>query len=135
MVRGTTAQFKFILPYDYSEISSVKITFWQPGNNGIDETRPLPIVKVLSQCSRTSVPNELSVTLTEEETLRFSDKRKAYTQLKAQSSEGNIFASKQEVITVYPICDDSMLNDPDDILPTPSDDGWTILDGANIRGW
>lgn len=132
MVRGTTAQFKFILPYDYSDISSVKITFWQPGNNGVDETRPLPIVKVLSQCSRTNIPNELSVTLTEEETLRFTDKRKAYVQLKGQSSEGNIFASKQEIITVYPICDDSILDDPDDILPTPSEDGWVILDGTTI---
>lgn len=132
MVRGTTAQFKFILPYDYSDISSVKITFWQPGNNGINETRPLPIIKVLNQCSRTNIPNELLVTLTEEETLRFTDKRKAYVQLKGQSSEGNVFASKQKIITVYPICDDSILDNPDDILPTPSEDGWVILDGTTI---
>jgi hypothetical protein len=130
MVRGTTAQFKFSLPYNYSDISLVKITFWQLGNNGPDETRPLPIIKDFSWCRACSNPKELSVTLTEEETLRFSDKSKAYVQLKAQSEDGSVFASKQEQITVYPVYDDNVLGD--DIIPTPTEGEFDILDGGTI---
>ena len=130
MVRGTTAQFKFKLPYNYSDLSLAKIVFWQPGNNGPSETRPLPIVKVLNQCSVFNNSNEISITLTEEETLRFSEKSKAYVQLKAKCIDGNTFASKKEVITIYPVYDDNILED--EILPTPSDDGWVVLDGSIV---
>ena len=132
MIRGTTAQFKFQLPYNVRELDVVKITFWQNDYYGPNTTRPLPIVKVLSQCSETSIPNELLVFLNKEETLRFSDDRKAYVQIQAKTVEGNAFASKQEVITVYPVYDDSILDD--EILPTPSpdDDGFVILDGSTI---
>ncbi len=130
MVRGTTAQFKFNLPYNYSVLDVVKITFWQPGNSGPATDRPLPIVKVLDQCSRCENPNELLVTLSEEETLRFSDDKKAYVQLRAQSLDGYAFASKQEQFTVYPVYDDTILDD--NIIPTPDGDGVIILDGESI---
>lgn len=136
MVRGTTAQFKFSLPYNYEDISIVKVVFWQPGNNGTT-TAPMPIYKTLSsqdikECCDPSRPKELVITLSQSETLRFSDKVKAYVQLSATC--GTIrFASKQEMITVYPIYDDSILGD--DITPTPgggSDDEWIALDGEAI---
>ncbi len=127
MVRGTTAQFQFKLPYNYSDLSLAKIVFWQPGNDGPSKERPLPIVKVLQQCSTSGNPNEIFITLSEEETLRFSEKTKAYVQLLAKSKDGNTFASKKEVITVYPVHDDNILGD--EVLPTPTDDGWVILDG------
>lgn len=130
MVRGTTAQFKFKLPYDYSALSVVKIMFWQPGNSGPSLSRPLPITKILDQCSQGENPNELTIVLTEEETLRFSDKIKAYVQLKAKSIDGNAFASKQELIAIYPVRDDAPLED--EIIPTPDYDGWVILDGQTI---
>ena len=131
MVRGTTAQFKFKLPYDFSELAVVKIMFWQPGNYGPNETRPLPIVKVLQQCNRCENPREISVTLTEEETLRFSEKSKAYVQLRARNSEDNAFATKQEEITVYPVYEDVTLDE--DLIPTPGFDGIVILDGHYIE--
>ncbi len=130
MIRGTNAQFKFNIPYNCSDLNLVKITFWQPGNKGISTDRPLPIVKVLSQCNITSKPNEIAVTLTQEETLRFSDATKAYVQLRATCRDGTTFASKQEQITVYPVYDDTILGD--DIMPSPGDDGWIILDGGTI---
>lgn len=131
MIRGTTAQFKFNLPYNYSDLSLVEVTFWQPGNKGPDEvTRPLPIVKVLGQCSACENANEISTTLTEEETLRFSEETKAYVQLRAQTYDGITFATKQETITVYPIYGDGTLDE--NILPTPSYDGWIYLDGHPI---
>lgn len=131
MIRGTTAQFKFNVPYNYEDITWITITFWQPGNNGPTNNRPLPIVKSKNDCKTSSNPNEVCVELTSEETLRFSDKMKAYVQLRAQAS-GNTFASKQEMITVYPIYgdDDSNLGDPD--LPAADEDGWIILDGYPI---
>lgn len=130
MIRGTTAQFKFKLPYKFSELNLVKVVFWQPGNDGPDVTRPLPIVKTKDYCSQGENEYELTVTLNVEETLRFSDESKAYTQLSATSIEGTRFASKEQKISVYPIYDDSILGDV--IIPTPSNDGFIILDGLTI---
>ena len=132
MIRGTTAQFKFKLPYDISELSVVKIIFWQENYSGPDKSRPLPILKVLSQCSQGNSTKELLVSLNKEETLRFADDRKAYVQLQAKPKEGSGFASKKTMITVYPVYDDSVLDD--DIIPTPipDSDGLVILDGSTI---
>lgn len=131
MIRGTTAQFKFELPYDVSELILVKITFWQPGNPGPSESRPLPIIKVLEQCITTDRPDELLVFLNKEETLRFSEERKAYVQIQGKVVDGSTFASKKEMITVYPIYDDSILGD--EILPTPTPDGLIFLTGSVIK--
>ena len=130
MVRGTTAQFQFKLPYNYSDLSLVKIVFWQPGNDGPSKERPLPIVKILEQCSASNNPNEIFVTLSDEETLRFSEKTKAYVQLQAKCIDGNTFASKKKIITVHPVYDDNILED--EILPTPTYDGWVLLDGLTV---
>ena len=130
MVRGTTAQFQFKLPYNYSDLALAKIIFWQPGNDGPSEERPLPIIKVLQQCSTSGNPDEIFVTLSEEETLRFSEKTKAYVQLQAKCIDGNTFASKKKIITVYPVYDDVILGD--EVLPTPTNDGWVILDGLTV---
>ena len=132
MIRGTTAQFKFLLPYNRNDISKATIVFWQDGNDGTAEA-PLPIYKSLEQCLTTNNPREISVTLSKSETLRFSEERKACVQLTATTLEGTRFGSKQELITVYPIFDDSVLGD--DITPTPGDDeesGWIVLDGKPI---
>ena len=130
MIRGTNAQFKFKLPYNYSDLESVKITFWQPENEGPSPSRPLPIVKILSQCSTTNDPKEISITLNQEETLRFSEKRKGFVQLRGLTIDGTPIASFKKQFTVYPVYDDSILGD--DILPTPDYDGWVFLDGSQI---
>ena len=131
MIRGTNAQFKFRLPYNCSEIEVVKIVFWQPENDGPSPDRPLPIIKILEQCSFTNIPNELTVTLNQEETLRFVDNRKAYVQLRATTFDGVPIASQQQLITVYPIYDDTILED--EVLPTPDYTGLVLLDGLNIE--
>ena len=130
MIRGTTAQFKFQLPYKYLEIKFAKVVFWQPGNNGPSEDRPLPIVKGIGQCYK-SGENELSVKLLPEETLRFTEKNKAYVQLTATMNDETRFASRQEQITVYPIYDDSIFGDV--VIPSPDDDGWIIIDGGIVK--
>lgn len=132
MIRGTTAQFKFRLPYDVKELDIVKITFWQPGNSGPSTSRPLPIVKLLSQCSFSNFPNELSVFLNKEETMRFSDNKRAYVQLRATTIDGSAFASKQEIIAVYPVYDDSILDENLEPTPSPDENGIVILDGSPV---
>lgn len=130
MIRGTNAQFKFRLPYEVSELQSVKITFWQNGNDGPDSTRPLPIIKILEQCSQSDVPNELCVTLNQEETLRFVDEHKGYVQLRGITIDGIPFATREKMFTVYPVYDDSVIGDV--VIPTPEYDGLIILDGQSI---
>lgn len=130
MIRGANAQFKFKLPYNYSDLEIVKITFWQLDNNGPSFNRPLPIVKILQQCSPTDIPNEISVTLNQEETLRFTEIRKAYVQFRGITIDGIPIASKKQELTVYPVYDDSILDE--EILPTPDYDGWVFLDGSTI---
>ena len=126
MTRGTTAYFKFIMPYPH--LQSAKVVFWQNYNNGPSDSRPLPITKVLAQCSQNDY--ELRVSLTPEETLRFSDKRRAYVQLMATSSDGLRFASRQQMFTVYPVRDED--TGDDNVLPTPDNSGLVILDGGQI---
>lgn len=130
MIRGTTAQFRFKLPYTKGELVWATIKFWQPGNTGTVES-PLPITKRLNHCLGSDDLCELYVNLTAEETMRFSDKFKAKTQLRAQRVEdGVVFASPEQDITVYPINDDLIADDP--ILPAPDEEGWIILDGEKI---
>lgn len=130
MIRGTNAQFVFRLPYNFNQLERAKIVFWQPENDGPSASRPLPIVKILQQCSQSSKANELCVTLNQEETLRFTDDRKAYVQLRASTLDGIPIASRQQMITVDPAYDDSILDE--EILPTPDYDGYIYLDGKSI---
>lgn len=129
MIRGTTACFKFKLPYAAELVSSVKIVFWQDNNNGPSESRPLPITKIKTQCFWETGAKEISVNLSPEETLRFSDQRKGYVQLTG-TVNGTKFASHQEMFTVYPVRDEDVSDG--DILPTPGNDGVIILDGGHI---
>ena len=133
MIRGATAQFKFKIPYNTQDINVVKITFWQENYNGPNITRPLPIIKSIGQCVRDAFNNEILVSLDKEETLRFKDDRKAYVQFQAKTVSGNTFASKKELITVYPVYDDSILDDNIMPTPTPEDNGLIILDGSEVK--
>lgn len=129
MIRGTNQPFKFDLPCNFSDLQSVKIVFWQEGYNGPEKTRPLPILKRLTDCMQGQKSNQLVVTLNAEETLRFSDKIKAKTQLWGATNSGAPVASIAHLITVYPIYDDSIIDE--ELLPVTSDDV-VPLDGQEI---
>ena len=128
MTRGTTAPFTFQLPYKKSEIIWATIKFWQPGCEG-NQYGSLPIYKQLEDCFESDDPNELCVMLDVHETMRFSDKLKAKTLLRAQAADGIVFASQEELITVYPM-DDDMVETPS--MPPEDEEGWIILDGEPI---
>lgn len=131
MIRGTSQEFRFSLPYNFSEdVAELQIQFWQDNYTGPTKYRPLPITKVKEQCFPCNNSNQCSVTLTQEETLRFTDKRKARVQLRGITLGGVPFATKEHLIHVYPIKDDSILNG--DIVPTPAYDDLVILDGQII---
>ena len=128
MIRGTNAQFKFKLPYAKDELMWVTIKFWQPGNNNSH----LPIVKNLEHCVVLDNPKELYVSLTIDESLRFSEKHKGKVQLRAQYiGDGTIFGNKiPQIFTVYQMHDGNLDKEP--IVPTPNEEGFIVLDGETI---
>lgn len=127
MIRGTTAQFKFKLPYSYDELEKITIRFWQQGN----PSDLLPIIKYKTNCSETS-KNEIGVSLLPSETARFSDRYKAKVQLAATPYMGGSFGSKEHLLTVYPMPDDIITDDTIVDPSTPTENGWIILDGEDI---
>lgn len=138
MIRGTTAQFQFKLPYPKENIAIAKVTFWQSDNSGLNSQYPLPHEEgyVQSDTGETIYPwnwiddYTLSVRLSAQKTLTFTDKYKARVQLHARTTDGIEFASNQELITVYPIAGNAPLGE--EILPSPSEDDLIILDGETI---
>lgn len=131
MIRGTTAPFKFKLPYEFSDDIFVTITFWQENYNGPKPTRPLPIVKVAEQCEPTEDPHWIVVSLTPEETARFKADRKAFVQFQGKKkSTGVGFASFVEEIMVYSAYNESIWEE--DIIPTPTTEDIVVLDGSTI---
>lgn len=127
MVRGTTAQFKFKLPYPVDELGWVTIKFWQSNN----PNPYLPIVRRLEHRSASDAANEFCVSLTTEETLRFLDKYKAQVQLRAfHTSSGTVFGSLPQLITVYPMKDEILEDYP--TIPAPNEDNWIVLDGKPV---
>ena len=129
VIRGTTAQFRFKLPYAKRELAWATMKFWQPGNDGTPLT-PLPITKRLEHCSAPEGSYELCVNLTAEETLRFTDRLKARVQLRAQTLDGATFGSRETLISVYPMNDDIVTDNP--TLPEPDSAGLIIFDGKSI---
>jgi hypothetical protein len=130
MIRGGNCEFRFNLPYAFSELATAQIHFWQDGYNGPTNDRPLPILKILEQCCQGSKPTELSVTLHQEETLRFTDKRKARAQLRAVTISGVPIISPEKLFTVYPAYNDAVLDE--DVWPTPDYNGWVVFDGKTV---
>lgn len=117
MIRGTTAQFKFKLPYSFGQLEWITITFWQPNNPNLS-----PIIKRKSDCSPVSGTTEICTSLTCDETARFSDKYKAKVQLRAQPVEDlqeAPFGCKAQTITVYPMLDD-LIEDNENTPVEPS---------------
>ena len=125
MIRGTTAQFKFKLPCAKGELKWATIKFWQSNNPNI----LLPITKTLQHCGNSDDLKELCVSLTAEETKRFSDKYKAKIQLMAlHAISGTVFGTRPTLIPVYPMYDGSATTLPDAGI----ENGFVILDGENI---
>lgn len=129
MIRGTNAQFRFEIPYDFDDVEYIDILFWQDGNSGPSKNRPLPIVKIKSDCTWLESDKVIMVKLNPEETARFMDDRKARVQLSATTYSGIRFANKQHLITVEPLHDDLEIGD---IMPPPQIPEGYILDAGIV---
>ena len=140
MIRGTTASFKFKLPYELQYVSWVNVVFWQDGYEGT-LGNSLRINKEFTneQHFKNMTSKELVVTLSGADTKAFTDKLKARVQMKGLSLEheenGQIipstsFGSRTELFTVYPM-DDSIM---DGSMPEDAtvENGYIILDGDVI---
>jgi hypothetical protein len=130
MIRGTTAQFRFNLPYEFDNVEKVRVVFWQPDNSAANIVKE----KDRGGCGRCDgYPKALLVTLTPNETWLFSEKSKAYVQLRGRCNEGDCFGTLPEPITVYPMHDDVSFDlDTDFIIPGACDCGYVHLDGNVI---
>jgi hypothetical protein len=131
MIKGTTAQFKFKLPCPKSEVLWATITVGQKGNTGTTDA-PVPIIKKLADCSNPVTSNELCISLSALETMRFSEKIKAYVQFRAQRADGTVFGNRTKYISVYPMSDTILDEDVPIVPPSSNDEGLVILDGQSI---
>ena len=138
MIRGTTAPFKFIIPYPFDEVSKIVATFKQKHNKGIGN--PIPIMKMYdTSASRNDGfaaseqnPTEVYITLNPEETLRFSDKEKGYIQIQVYYQGRDIAVSNvPEKFTVYPVFNDTPIVDME---PTEIVEDTYIFDSGEIAG-
>lgn len=152
MIRGTTAPFKFEVPYDTSTISTIVVTFSQKHWRLTDiapfslekrytaswvtqEDGSMKLIPMINNGFAFSETNskEIQMMLPEEDTLRFSDKEKAYMQIRVQFDidGGQVTrASLPQKITVYPVLNDSQIG-----TPTPSEtiDDIYIFDAGAIK--
>lgn len=152
MIRGTTAPFKFEVPYDTNTISAIVVTFSQK-HWRLTDTAPFSLEKWYIASWETQEdgsmkmistrndgfafssinPKEIQMSLPEEDTLRFSDKEKAYMQIRVQFEidEGQVTrASLPQKITVYPVLNNEQIG-----TPTPSEivDDIYIYDAGEIK--
>ena len=142
MIRGTTAQFKFKLPYNKEEILLAEAKFWQSGNDkGLNSDYPLPITRAYKKPDEGEEvgvspwtwidDHTLVIRLGQQETLTFSDRYKARVQIRIRTASGAVFASTPQIFSVY----SSGWTEPlgDDIDLPESGDEWVVFDGHTIR--
>lgn len=120
MIKGTTAPFKFKVPYAFDEITKIVAVFDQKHYDGTTEA-PLPIKKVYDMLSEPTRNDGFSVSddnnmevhtaLTPYETMRFSEKEKGYAQIQVWYADRDItVASKLNKFSVYPVMNEDIVD-------------------------
>lgn len=84
MQRATTPTHKFTLPFDTSLLKEIRITYQQNGKNVLKKEE--------ADCEMSG--NEIRVTLTQEETLKFEASKIALIQLRVLLVDGTVSASQ-----------------------------------------
>lgn len=130
MIKGTTAQFNFKLPCTKAELLWATMTVGQRGNSGTTSA-PLPIIKRKSDCSQPDTSNKLCFSLNALETMRFSEKMKAYVEFRAQRNDGTVFGNRTKYVSVYPMSND-ILDQDTPVIPEPNSEELIVLDAGTI---
>ena len=99
MIRGTTPTHQFVVPFDTSVLSEVLITYAQDNK--------LVLTKNIKDC--TIEQDVISVTLTQEETLRFDSDHHVKIQLRALTTGGDALASQIITRSVGDVLNDEVL--------------------------
>ena len=99
MIRGTTPTHTFTIPFEVSEIKTVKITYAQ------DDV--VVCEKTMSDCELTGTT--ISTVLTQEDTFKFDHTKDVQIQLRILTISGQALASIVEKVGVSRCLDDEVL--------------------------
>lgn len=98
MIRGSTPKLTYKLPFSSGQIKSARIMF----KNG-----PVKMVKTLKECATTD--DTISVSLTQEETLKFNTEMSLKIQLQVLTTTGKSLVTPIQVISVEDLLEDGVL--------------------------
>ena len=104
MIRGTTPTHIFQIPFDTGLLKKIRIFYAQNSN----------VVVEKSTCDCVLEGDKIIVTLTEEETLRFSHKILVKVQLKVLTTEGVVMATDIDRVDVGEILSEEVLSNADE---------------------
>lgn len=99
MIRGTTPKHTFTIPFDTSELDDVRVIYGQDDD--------VLFKKETADCSLAG--NTISVTLTQEETLKFDASKLAQIQLRVQKKNGEVLSTDVMVSYVGKCLDTEVL--------------------------
>ena len=102
MIRGTTPILHFTLPFEVSELSEYWITISQRYEN-------IKIDKTSADC--TASGSEITLTLTQEDTLKLMPDKPAYIQIRALTTEDIAIASNMVTCDVGDILKEGVIGD------------------------
>lgn len=99
MIRGTTPTHTFTIPFDTSLIKEVRVVYAQA-----DE----PIIcKETADCSLKG--QEISTTLTQEETFKFDCKKAVQIQIRVLTTAGEVLATRVQSVSVDKCLDNEVM--------------------------
>ena len=84
MQRATTPTHVFTLPFEASLIKEYRVTYQQNGSTVLKKTE--------AECKKSG--NEIRVTLTQEETMKFEANKTMFIQLRVLMADGTVTASQ-----------------------------------------
>lgn len=84
MIRGTTPTHIFTLPFDAGQISQLRLTYSQDGTTVFEK----------NETEVTKAGTQLEYTLTQTESLAFTEQKSVEIQLKIKTIDGAVVASK-----------------------------------------
>lgn len=99
MIRGTTPTLEFTLPFDTGLLAEAWVT--------VSQLKREVFTKELEECSRDG--NKLSVTLTQEETLKLECSHKTEIQVRVRTADGTALASQIIAVNTERILRDGVI--------------------------